>query len=264
MRVIAVDDEPISLDYLKLILEDTPEIDEVEIFLNGKEALTWLKNHDTDIAFLDIQMSGMDGLELAEKIISLHSNTKIVFVTGSKDYAIEAFKIHAAGYLVKPATVENVRKEILHIKDIMPKSVKKPVRIQCFGNFEVFCNENPVKFRYRKTKELLAYLVHRRGAAISVRELVALLYADRPDSDSLQSQLRTLVSDLSKAFSDLGVDNLLVRQRGMLAVLPDAFECDYYDYLNGDQLAGKTYLGEYMAQYDWAEYTAGYLERKKD
>lgn len=262
MRVIAVDDEPISLDYLKLILEDTPEIDEVEIFLTGADALKWLASHSAEVAFLDIEMAGMNGLELAEKIEEMQSATKIVFVTGHKDYALDAFRLHAAGYLVKPATVENVRKEIAHIMSTSPQMVKKPIRIQCFGNFEAFYNDTPVKFKYRKTKELLAYLVHRRGAAVSVRELVALLYDDRPDTESLQSQLRTLVSDLSKAFTELGESGLLIKQRGMLAIAPDVFECDYYDYLNGGESGSNSYMGEYMAQYDWAEYTAGYLERK--
>lgn len=262
MRVIAVDDEPISLDYLKLILEDTPEIDEVVSFSNGPDAMAWLRENEAEIAFLDIQMSGMDGLELAKMMAEIQPECRVVFVTGSKDYAIEAFQLHAVGYLVKPATVENVRKEIMHIQKTFPMDDRKSLRVQCFGNFDIFYEDTPIKFRYQKTKELFAYLVHRRGATTSVRELVALLYEDRPDSDSLQSQLRTLVSDLSKTLSGLGVKDVLVKARGTLAIAPEAFECDYYDFINGDQAAAKSYLGEYMAQYDWAEYTAGYLDRK--
>ncbi len=259
MRVIAVDDEAMSLDYLKVILEDTPGIDEVFGFYTGEEALKWLQENKADIAFLDVQMIGMNGIELAEQIGEVRPECRVIFVTASKDYAIDAFRLHAIGYLVKPATIEGVQKEIEHIEKLYPVEKKPRVRAQCFGNFEVFCDEVSIKFRYSKTKELLAYLIHKRGAAVSVRELVATLYEYRPDSDSLQSQLRTLVSDLTKTLNELEVNDIIIRKRGSVGIRPDSISCDYYDFIDGDEAAAKTFMGEYMAQYDWAEYTVGYL-----
>lgn len=261
MRVIAVDDESLSLEYLMEILNDTPSIDEVHGFLGATEALDWLKENIADIAFLDIEMAGMNGIELAEQIGDVCPNCQVVFVTAWKDYAVDAFRLHASGYLVKPATIESVQREIEHIRELYPEEKKNRLKVQCFGNFEIFCDGKPIKFKYNKTKELFAYLVHRRGVAVSVRELVATLYEDRPDSDSLQSQLRTLVSDLTKTMNELEVSDLIVRERGSVAIKPDNISCDYYDFIDGDKIAAKSFMGEYMAQYDWAEYTVGYLER---
>lgn len=266
MRVIAVDDEPISLDYLTLILSDTPEIDEVVPFKSSKEALSWLKDNHADIAFLDIMMSYMDGLKLAEEISNLQEDCHVVFVTGSTEFALDAFKVHAAGYILKPASVESVRKEIAHIEKLSSKAKHglKPLRAQCFGNFDIFYKDVPLKFKYSKSKELLAYLIHRRGVAVTVRELVAVLYEDRKDSESLQSQLRTLVSDLSHTLNEVGCGDVLSKARGTIAVVPDKLSCDYFDYMAGSEDAARTYMGEYMAQYVWADYMAGRFDMKKN
>ncbi len=266
MRVIAVDDEPISLEYLTFILESTPEIDEVVPFHDSSAALNWLNNNQADIAFLDILMSTMDGIALAEKIAQIQQSCHVVFVTGSSEFALDAFKVHALGYILKPASIESVRKEIDNIKRLSlgDKSTDKSIRAQCFGNFDIFYNDIPLKFKYSKSKELVAYLVHRRGVAVSVRELVAVLYEDRKYNDSLQSQLRTLISDLSHTLNEVGCGDILLKARGSIAIVPDKISCDYFDYIAGSEEAARSYMGEYMAQYVWADYMAGRLDMKKN
>ncbi len=266
MRVIAVDDEPISLEYLTFILESTPGIEEVVSFHDSKDALEWLKHNQADIAFLDILMNTMDGIALAKKIADIQQSCHVVFVTGTSEFALDAFKVHALGYILKPASIESVRKEIENIKRLSSNEKKenKYIRAQCFGNFDIFYNDIPLKFKYSKTKELIAYLVHRRGVAVSVRELVAVLYEDRKYNDSLQSQLRTLISDLNKTLNEVGCGDILLKARGTVAIVPDKISCDYFDYIAGSEEAARSYMGEYMAQYVWADYMAGRLDRGKN
>ena len=151
----------------------------------------------------------------------------------------------------------------------MQRAVAHPVlreddgrlRVQCFGNFELFFGGLPLKFARSKTKELFAYLVNRRGAVCTVRELAAVLWEDQPDSTALQSHLRQLVKDLTDTMAAAGVTGVLAKGRGWLAVLPEAFSCDYYDFIQGDVQMVNAYMGEYMAQYSWAEFVVAYLDR---
>ena len=118
MIAIAVDDEALMLGALVAAIEVSPDITEVAKFSDCEEALEFAKNNLADIAFLDINMRGMGGLALAEKIIAARPNCKIVFCTGYEEYAIPAFKLHASGYLMKPIAAEDVQAEIDNINRI--------------------------------------------------------------------------------------------------------------------------------------------------
>ena len=116
MIAIAVDDEILMLGALVAAIKASPDISRVPQFSNCDEALNFVKENAIDIAFLDINMRGMGGLALAEKIIGVCPNCKIVFCTGHEEYAVSAFRIHASGYLLKPISAEDVQKEIDIIK----------------------------------------------------------------------------------------------------------------------------------------------------
>jgi YesN/AraC family two-component response regulator len=115
MIAIAVDHEALMLGALVTAVEASADISEVTSFSDCEEALEFVKNNPTDVAFLDINMRGMGGLALAEKIVALKPNCKIVFCTGYEEYAIPAFKLHASGYLMKPISAEDVQVEIDNI-----------------------------------------------------------------------------------------------------------------------------------------------------
>ena len=121
MRAIAVDDEALMLGALVSAIEASPDITEVAKFSNCEAALEYAQNNFPDIAFLDINMRGMGGLALAERILNSCPNCKIVFCTGYEEYAIPAFKLHASGYLMKPISSEDVQAEIDNIKGLFKK-----------------------------------------------------------------------------------------------------------------------------------------------
>ena len=184
------------------------------------------------------------------------------FVTGYPQYALEAYSIHARGYLLKPPTAENVRSELDELK-CPPLHVNGRIRAQTFGNFEIFVDDKPLHFSLSKTKELLAYLVDRRGAAVNTGELCAILWEQRPDSLSVRSHLRTLISDLSRTLSLAGTGDILIKRRNSFAVDCEKLDCDLYGFLRQEPDAINTYMGQYMMQYTWAEMTLGELERQK-
>ena len=116
MIAIAVDDEVLMLGALVAAVEASPDIASVTKFSDCESALEYAQNNPIDIAFLDINMRGMGGLALAERIVAARPGCKIVFCTGYEEYAISAFKLHASGYLMKPISAEYVQGEIDNIK----------------------------------------------------------------------------------------------------------------------------------------------------
>ena len=135
MIAITVDDEPLMLYALSKAVKASPDITSVTEFGSCNEALEWVRNNSVDVAFLDIAMRGMGGLSLAQKIMEIHPDCKIVFCTGYEKYAVAAIKLRVSGYLMKPVSPEEVQEEIDHIKGVRAKENRLTVR--CFGNFEV-------------------------------------------------------------------------------------------------------------------------------
>ena len=151
MIAIAVDDEALMLGALAKAISASPDITAVMKFSDCEEAIGYVSANPVDIAFLDINMRGMGGLSLAQKILEICPECKIVFCTGYEEYAIQAFKLHASGYLMKPVSAKDVQAEIDNIKGIRKK--QKPLEVRCFGNFEVYAKGEKLTFKRSKTKE---------------------------------------------------------------------------------------------------------------
>ncbi len=167
----------------------------------------------------------------------------IIFATGFSRYREAAFDLHASGYLTKPITTDKVRKELAELR--RPVAKAKRMRVQTFGNFEVYVDGRPLEFRYSRTKEMLAYLVDRQGALCTVGEVQAVLFEDETGHESYMKSLR---QDLQVTLDEAGCGGVLVKQWGKLAVQTSAFDCDYYDWREGRR-EGLSYQGEYMSQY---------------
>ncbi len=260
MLIYAIDDEPKTLRTLQEAISEADPEAALLGFSCAPDVFAALEDPAKlpDVVFSDIELPGMSGLLLADRIRAAAPFAKIVFVTGYGQYALEAFKLHASGYLMKPVSAAAVREELDQLL-IPPRPKPKQLAVQCFGVFEVFWQGSPLLFGRRKTKELLAFLVDRKGAACTAEELAAALWEDEPDLNKAKHQIRNLVSDLRSTLAKIGMEKLLIRKSGILAIRPELIDCDYYKLLNGDDKAGKAYNGEYMSQYSWAEMTAGKL-----
>ena len=257
MIAIAVDDEALMLGALVAAIKSSPDIKSVTGFSVCEEALEFVKENPVDVAFLDINMRGMGGLVLAEKIISACADCKIVFCTGYEEYAVHAFKLHASGYLMKPVSARDVQVEIDHIKGV--RQNQKPLEVKCFGNFEVYARGEKLTFKRSKTKELFAFLVDRNGAGVSVAEIGVALW-ETDDEQKNQNYIHQLFRDLRQTLESLGMGDVFQRNNYRYSINPEKIDCDYFNYLK----TGKPeFLGEYMSQYSWAEGTCGLLWERK-
>ena len=258
MIAIAVDDEALMLGALVAAIEASPDIREVTKFSDCEEALAFATSNFVDVAFLDINMRGMGGLVLAEKILAVRPNCKIVFCTGHEEYAIPAFKLHASGYLMKPISAEDVQAEIDNIKGMRQK--EKMLTVKCFGNFEVYAQNEKVVFKRLKSKELFAFLVDRNGAGMTAKQICAVLFPDDTDDAKNAAYLRQLVLDLKNTLKTVGAQNVLCHETPCYRVDTSLIRCDYVTYLETGKPA---FRGEYMTQYSWAEETCAMLQFKK-
>ena len=259
MKAIAVDDEKYMLEALLEAVSVSSDIEKTEAFSTCSSALSYAAENPVDIAFLDINMRGIGGLGLAEKLIELQPLIKIVFCTGYEEYAVSAFQLHVAGYLLKPITPEAVQKEIDHIKGV--KSTEKLLTIKCFGNFEVLYNGEILPFRRKKSKELLAVLIDRNGAGMTAKQICAILFSEDSDDNKNSAYLRQLVLDLKNTLKTIHAETILKHDTPYYRIDPNLVKCDYLSFLE----TGKPeFHGEYMSQYSWAEQTCAMLQFKKD
>ena len=254
MKIIALDDEELALEGLMDAIRACAPNAELHGFSYAEDVLAFLRDHSCDVAFLDVEMAGLNGVELAEQLKLRNPDINLIFATGFSRYQGSAFDLHASGYLMKPITVEKVRKELANLRRPVPE--EKRIQVQCFGNFEVYLDGIPLEFKYHKTKELLAYLVDRKGALCTNGEIIAKLFGD----DNHNAYLRSLRKDLLDTLETAGCADVITQQRGKLGLVPEAIRCDYYDWCDGKRM-GNAYLGEYMAQYSWSEYTNAALQQ---
>lgn len=248
MRVLLADDEELQLLRLESVVRKVlPAECEVSCYVNP--VLAWEENEDkrVDLAFLDIEMPVLNGIGLAKKLKKNNPQVNIIFVTAYDHYALDAYKLHASGYVTKPVNAETVRAEVEALRYPVEMKARNKLQVKCFGNFEVFSLGAPLNFRYAKTKELFAYLVDREGAAVNVNELNAILW-----EEDHKSYLRNLIADLRSALRSVGAEDVLVNRRNAYSVDPEKLDCDAYSYAKNDPDAVRAYRGEYMAQYPWA------------
>ena len=254
MKIIALDDEELALDGLMDAICACAPNAELHGFSYAEDVLVFLRDHSCDVAFLDVEMAGINGVELAEQLKLRNPDVNLIFATGFSSYQGNAFDLHASGYLMKPITAEKVKRELDNLR--RPVLEEKRIQVQCFGSFEVYLDGIPLEFKYHKTKELLAYLVDRKGALCTNGEIIAKLFGD----DNHNAYLRSLRKDLLDTLETAGCADVITQQRGKLGLVPEAIRCDYYDWCDGKRM-GNAYLGEYMAQYSWSEYTNAALQQ---
>ncbi len=249
MNILLVDDEELQLLRLKKVCEKVFPDDSCLCYTNPKLAFDENAESKIDIAFLDIEMPVLNGIQLAKKLKKVNPSINIIFVTAYNNYALDAFNIHASGYIMKPVNENKLRDELDGLRydlELKPND-SKLLQVKCFGNFEVFKNGSPVKFHRQKSKELFAYLVDREGSSVNMNELNAILW-----EEDKNSYLRNLISDIQDTLKEVGALDVFVKKFNECYIDVTKIDCDAYEYKNNNPDAVRAYRGEYMIQYSWA------------
>lgn len=135
MKVLLVDDEELALERLRRFLADHPDVEIVGEARDGLEALRAIALLEPDAVFLDVEMPGADGMEVARSMES--PRPKVVFCTGYDRYAVRAFELHALDYVLKPVSRERLAQTVERLRrtaaDAWDAPVEQVVRTERFG-----------------------------------------------------------------------------------------------------------------------------------
>lgn len=238
-------------------------------FTQPLAALNFLKRNTIDAVFLDIEMPDMDGIEMSNRIIDLQGNTAIVFVTAYNQYAVEAFRLNALDYLMKPVTAERLHETLERI--VAEKEIRtqpSAVRIGCFGKFKVYAGEVEVKFRTEKAQELMAFLTDRMGEFVHRDEICDNLWEEY-DGDRALIHFHTTLHYVKKALILQGIEVPIEHDKGNYRLNIDGLDCDYCRFSESTTTTGMVqpnnileyeeiavlYRGDYLAgeEYAWSE-----------
>lgn len=264
MKLILVDD---SLIELNLFATECAHLDSAEIigmFSKGEEALAFCEeHHEVEVALLDIDMPGMNGITLAGELRRIRRDIIIIFVTGHTEFAADAIRQKADYILFKPFDREDVldaleRAQLMHLRQ------SKAMYAVLFGSFDFVVNNRHVKFRSAKAKELLALLICREGASVSIHEIVDCLWDGDDTADVRSVGYRKAIKSLADTLADYGAEKLLERSRGYCSINMTEIDSDYFRFLRGEDEFYSSYQGRFLPEYPWSEPYVYRLDEMKE
>jgi len=145
---------------------------------------------------------------------------------------------------------------------ILLKQQKKSLEVKTFGNFTIIYEGKVVRFSRTKSNELMGYLVYKKGTSVNTKELISILWGDRANSSRYGNSFRNLIVDIKTHLAELEIQNFFIAEYNNFRINPEVVKCDYYDFLSGDSKAIKSFAGEFMSQFSWAEDVTAFLEMK--
>ncbi|GGH69316.1 hypothetical protein GCM10008014_52600 [Paenibacillus silvae] len=277
IRVILIDDEADALNLLEILLNQVGNVEITGKYLNPIQAIEALNETMVDGVFLDIQMPGMKGTEVARRIRSISPELPIIFTTAYAEYALEAFEIDSTDYLLKPFTVGRLENAVARIMKNLYKqtnleqhSAVAVPSVQALGGFHIFSPLKPsseVVWKTKKERELCAFLIHHEGKRVNASFIIEALWPQH-DLDKAKSYLYTCLSYLRRSLTHHDIPiHIHKGNSGFSAELNNIrtdislFETLLNQILNEEKMdekyynqMNKMYTGDYMhgCNFDWA------------
>ncbi|MCJ7854840.1 response regulator [Lachnospiraceae bacterium NSJ-143] len=291
-RAVIVDDEEFNFELFSRAAADMGCLEICCCVTNPYEALEKVREYGADIVFTDIEMPGLSGIELAERLIG--ENCVIVFLTAYSQYAVEAFRVNAVDYLMKPVSAQELERVMKKISIFLThksgeRVIKDNVYFKFSGKGGVFCKGERLDIRFltAKSEELFYILMLKWPDTVEKYRLCDILWPDT-EPEKAAANLYTAFYRLKKTFSGMKGISFSGKSQGYSIVLSDDMEIDYHlisaaakelyhgedgsgradkylkitDSYSGSLLEGKGYLwlepvrAEFDRIYIWASYQA--------
>jgi len=128
LRLLIADDEPLAAERLQLLLAQSPQVDLVGTASDGEGAVRMAEALTPDLLLLDIEMPGLDGIDVARALASKQPSAAVVFITAFDQFAVAAFEVEAVDYLMKPVTPERLQRALKRARDYLHRREKAPAR----------------------------------------------------------------------------------------------------------------------------------------
>ncbi len=216
MKVILIDDEKTMLLIMKKMISKIPDIEIIGSFQSTGEAFEFIKGNKVDMAFVDINMPEENGLDFARRVSAEIGDIAVAFMTAHKEYALEAFEVHAIDYIVKPISQARLENSIQRAKQRFITSfyyrenlTAPKLSVYCLGGMEVICKGvGTVQFGSSKSIELLAYLLMKNNRYVSKWSIMEDVFRGMPPQNA-ETYLNTTVYKLRKALEPCGMKSAI-------------------------------------------------------
>lgn len=251
MHVICMDTEPTARDCFARMAEECAEVSTLQLFSTPGEVLAWAARKPVDVAFLAADIPGVNGIGLARELQQLVEGIRIVFIAADGRWALEAWDVHASGYMLRPCTLQQISRELDQC-GYHPLPSQRVV-IQTIPTFAVIVHGVPLHIAGGKPRELLALLVEFGSRGITTGEGIAYLWPEKANDATARSLFRMTFKRLADALEAAGAGGLVESRDNRRFLHTEKVECDLYRILSGDEKAKKKYMGQYMQEYSWAE-----------
>ncbi|PAQ16447.1 response regulator receiver protein [Bacillaceae bacterium SAOS 7] len=213
-KIIIVEDEQPILELNTRLLEKYGAFQVVDSFLSPLEALEKLPKYEIDAILLDIEMPRMNGIELARKLVDIGIDVPIIFSTAYPQYAVEAFRVQALDYILKPITPNTVKEldeRLQKYYGVMPqKKTADHLLVQLYGNPFVKKEDQTVKWRTRVTEELFYYFLLNEGKVVSKWRILEDIWPNIAEKRALANLYNTIYH-MRQLFAELDVPIVLDR-----------------------------------------------------
>lgn len=268
-----IDDELLLLNSQKAVIETVEGFELVGVYTSASKISQEIREKKPEVVFLDIELGGMSGIEVADKISEQFPALDIVFITAYSEYAVEAFEVNAIDYLLKPLTTERLLKTYGRLKDTKREAipVQATAKIKTFSSLQFFgATENaiPVKWRTSKAKELFTLLMHYNEKPVTKDFIINLLWPEGIGKNTF-SQLYTTVYQVRSMLRLINI-NIQISSKEECYILHlndvrldveewlrkmESFVEVTKDNLQSYQEAMNLYQGDYLEDcpYSWAE-----------
>lgn len=218
-----------------------------------------IKTIKPDVIFINYSQ---EAISLSKEINDSKLEVTVIFIIDDKLQSYDVIKARAKGVILKPYNEKDIIEELTSLKMLTSKSHK--VEVKTFGNFDILVDGKNVKFSRTKSKELLAYLIDKKGTSVSSSELIVNLWEEHDVCKTTRSMLHNLISDIKDTLLKHDILDIIEMDRNAYRIICEKISCDYFDLLNGKKSAINKFTGEYMAAYEWAMFTASTLENMFD
>jgi len=254
LKVIIVEDENPSLQMIKMMIKKNVNLNIVGEYLNSNQALKNIFLDNPDVVFLDVEMPVMNGIELAEKIQECGKNIQIVFISAYPQYALNAFKVNAVNYILKPITKEQIditTERLLKNYNLTHNIKEENIKyiVQCFGSFQVYnySSKDCVKWSTSKAEQLFAYFIYNIGEFHDKWKLCDILWCNSTPKN-LQQNLYSTINRLKNDLKNIGIENIIFYNQGMYRIDLTKFSCDiltFKDFIFVDKVIDSNNINEF-------------------
>ena len=257
MKILIIDDELPALNLLTdTVRELVPQAEIISMRRISQFKELECKT-DIDIAFFDIELGRTSGIKLALELKKASPMCNIIFVTAHAKYAADAFCTRPSGYVVKPFTTEDIRRELDDLRYPVSEVIcsTDKLKVVTFGIFKVYDkNGELLSFTRTLSKEILAYLVDQAGFPVTSKDIASDVLEEQVFDERVSKRVSKLVNMLIDDLTSAGFPDVVIKQNRQLQINKDAVDCDLYRTLEGDMKALNSFHGEYMIEYSWAEF----------